>query len=250
MRRKLVAGNWKMFGSLAGNERLLDGVLKGLPASAAVEAAVCVPFPYLGQARDRLRGTPLAWGAQNLSQHAQGAYTGEISAAMIVDFGCRFVIVGHSERRSIYGDTDAVVAAKYDAALKAGLTPILCLGESLEQRESGVTNQVVGSQLDAVMDACGVGTLAKAVIAYEPVWAIGTGRTASPEQAQEVHAMIRGRIAGRDAAVAKGVQILYGGSVKPQNAREIFAKGDIDGGLIGGAALVAEDFLAIINAAV
>ena len=250
MRRKLVAGNWKMFGSLAGNERLLDGVLKGLPASAAVEAAVCVPFPYLGQARDRLRGTPLAWGAQNLSQHAQGAYTGEISAAMIVDFGCRFVIVGHSERRSLYGDTDAVVAAKYDAALKAGLTPILCLGESLEQRESGVTNQVVGSQLDAVMDACGVATLSKAVIAYEPVWAIGTGRTASPEQAQEVHAMIRGRIAGRDAAVAQGVQILYGGSVKPQNAREIFAKADIDGGLIGGASLVAEDFLAIVNAAV
>jgi triosephosphate isomerase len=250
MRRKLVAGNWKMFGSLAGNERLLDGVLKGMPASASVEAAVCVPFPYLGQARDRLRGTALAWGAQNLSQHAQGAYTGEVSAAMIVDFGCRFVIVGHSERRSLYGDTDAVVAAKYDAALKAGLTPILCLGESLEQRESGVTNQVVGSQLDAVMDACGVGTLAKAVIAYEPVWAIGTGRTASPQQAQDVHAMIRERIAGRDAAVAQGVQILYGGSVKPQNAREIFSMGDIDGGLIGGASLVAEDFLAIINAAV
>jgi triosephosphate isomerase len=249
MRRKLVAGNWKMFGSLAGNERLLDAVLKGLPASNAVDAAVCVPFPYLAQTRERLRGTPLAWGAQNLSQHAQGAYTGEVSAAMIVDFGCRYVIVGHSERRSLYGDSDVVVAAKYDAALKAGLTPILCLGETLEQRESGVTNQVVGSQLDAVLDACGVGTLTRAVIAYEPVWAIGTGRTASPEQAQEVHAMIRGRIAGRDAAVAQGIQILYGGSVKPQNAREIFAMGDIDGGLIGGASLVADDFLAIINAA-
>lgn len=238
-----------MFGSLAGNERLLDGVLKGLPTSASVEAAVCVPFPYLAQARDRLRGTQLAWGAQNISQHAQGAYTGEVSAAMIVDFGCRYVIVGHSERRSLYGDTDAVVAAKYDAALKAGLTPILCLGETLEQRESGITNQVVGSQLDAVMDACGVATLARSVIAYEPVWAIGTGRTASPEQAQEVHAAIRARIAGRDATVAQGVQILYGGSVKPQNAREIFAMADIDGGLIGGAALVADDFLAIINAA-
>jgi triosephosphate isomerase len=249
MRRKLVAGNWKMFGSLAGNERLLDAVLKGLPASNAVDAAVCVPFPYLAQTRERLRGTPLAWGAQNLSQHAQGAYTGEVSAAMIVDFGCRYVIVGHSERRSLYGDSDVVVAAKYDAALKAGLTPILCLGETLEQRESGVTNQVVGSQLDAVLDACGVGTLTRAVIAYEPVWAIGTGRTASPEQAQKVHAMIRGRIAGRDAAVAQGIQILYGGSVKPQNAREIFAMGDIDGGLIGGASLVADDFLAIINAA-
>jgi triosephosphate isomerase len=239
-----------MFGSLAGNERLLDGVLKGLPASASVEAAVCVPFPYLAQARDKLRGTQLAWGAQNLSPHAQGAYTGEVSAAMIVDFGCRYVIVGHSERRSLYGDSDAVVAAKYDAALKAGLTPILCLGETLEQRESGITNQVVGGQLDAVMDACGVATLARAVIAYEPVWAIGTGRTASPEQAQEVHAMIRGSVAGRDATVAAGVQILYGGSVKPQNAREIFAMADIDGGLIGGASLVADDFLAIIDAAV
>lgn len=238
-----------MFGSLAGNERLLDAVLKGLRASAAVDSAVCVPFPYLAQVRDSLRGTPLAWGAQNLSQHAQGAYTGEVSAAMLVDFGCRYVIVGHSERRSLYGESDALVAAKYDAALKAGLTPILCLGETLEQRESGVTNQVVGSQLDAVMNACGVGTLARAVIAYEPVWAIGTGRTASPEQAQEVHAMIRGRIAERDTAVAQGVQILYGGSVKPQNAREIFAMADIDGGLIGGASLVAEDFLAIINAA-
>jgi len=249
MRRKLVAGNWKMFGSLAGNERLLDAVLAGLPASGAVEAAVCVPFPYLGQAQARLSGTALMWGAQNLSQHAQGAFTGETSAAMIVDFGCRYVIVGHSERRSLFGDSDAVVAAKYDAALKAGLTPILCLGETLEQRGSGITNQVVGGQLDAVMDACGVATLARAVVAYEPVWAIGTGRTASPEQAQEVHAMIRARIASRDGAVAQGVQILYGGSVKPQNAREIFAMADIDGGLIGGASLVAGDFLAIITAA-
>lgn len=238
-----------MFGSLAGNEQLLDAVLKGLGKPGAADAAVCVPFPYLAQARERLAGTPLAWGAQNLSPHAQGAYTGEVSAAMIADFGCRYVIVGHSERRSLYGDTDAVVAAKYDAALKSGLTPILCLGETLEQRESGITNQVVGAQLDAVLDACGAATLAKAVIAYEPVWAIGTGRTATPEQAQDVHAMIRGRVAGRDGKVADGVQILYGGSVKPQNASEIFAKPDIDGGLIGGASLVAQDFLAIVNAA-
>ena len=250
MRRKFVAGNWKMHGNLAANERLLGAVLKGLPGTEAADAAVCVPFPYLAQAQARLGGTSLAWGAQNLSQHAQGAYTGEVSAAMILDFGCRYVIVGHSERRSFYGDTDAVVAAKYDAALKAGLTPILCLGETLEQREAGVTAQVVNTQLDAVLDACGVATLARAVVAYEPVWAIGTGRTATPEQAQEVHALIRTRIAARDAAVAQGVQILYGGSVKPQNAREIFAKPDIDGGLIGGAALVADDFLAIIKAAV
>jgi triosephosphate isomerase len=207
-----------------------------------------VPFPYLAQAREKLAGTSLAWGGQNLSQHAQGAYTGEVSAAMLLDFGCRYVIVGHSERRSFYGDTDAVVAAKFDAALKAGLTPILCLGETLEQREAGVTAQVVNTQLDAVMDACGAASLGRAVIAYEPVWAIGTGRTASPEQAQEVHALIRARVAGKDAAVAKGLQILYGGSVKANNAKEIFAMPDIDGGLIGGAALVADDFLAIVKA--
>jgi triosephosphate isomerase (TIM) len=250
MRRKLVAGNWKMHGSLATNERLLDAVVKAMPTSDAVEAAVCVPFPYLAQTRERLSGTPITWGAQNLSQHSHGAYTGEVSASMLVDFGCRYAIVGHSERRALYGEADAVVAAKFDAALKAGLTPILCLGETLEQREAGVTAQVVSTQLDAVMDSCGVGTLGRAVVAYEPVWAIGTGRTATPEQAQEVHAMIRERVAARDAAVAKGLQILYGGSVKAQNARELFSRADIDGGLIGGASLVAGDFLAIINAAV
>ncbi|HWS11630.1 MAG TPA: triose-phosphate isomerase [Rhodocyclaceae bacterium] len=248
MRRKFVAGNWKMHGSLAANAKLLDAVLGGLPASDAVETAVCVPFPYLAQAREKLAGTRVAWGAQNLSQHAQGAYTGEVSAAMLLDFGCRYVIVGHSERRSLYGDSDALVAAKYDAALKAGLTPILCLGETLEQREAGVTAQVVNTQLDAVMDACGAASLGRAVVAYEPVWAIGTGRTATPDQAQEVHALIRARVSGKDPAVAKGLQILYGGSVKASNAKEIFAMPDIDGGLIGGASLVADDFLAIVKA--
>jgi triosephosphate isomerase len=248
MRRKFVAGNWKMHGSLAGNERLLDVVLKGMPRSGNVDAAVCAPFPYLAQLRDRLQGTPVAWGAQNLSQHAQGAYTGEVSGAMIAEFGCRYVIVGHSERRALYGETDAVVAAKYEAAQKAGLTPILCLGETLEQREAGTTAQVVNAQLDAVLDACGAASLARAVIAYEPVWAIGTGRTATPDQAQEVHALIRGRVAARDAGVAQALQILYGGSVKPQNAKELFGMADIDGGLIGGASLVAEDFLAIVSA--
>ena len=238
-----------MHGSLATNERLLDAVLQAMPASNAVAAAVCVPFPYLAQARERLSGTPIAWGAQNLSQHGHGAYTGEVSASMLADFGCRYAIVGHSERRGLYGETDAVVAAKFDAALKAGLTPILCLGETLDQREAGVTAQVVSTQLDAVMDACGAATLGRAVVAYEPVWAIGTGRTATPEQAQEVHAMIRERVAARDAAVAKGLQILYGGSVKAQNARELFSRADIDGGLIGGASLSADEFLSICQAA-
>lgn len=248
MRKKLVAGNWKMHGNLATNASLLDGILKGLPASNSVEVAVCVPFPYVAQVSEKLRGSAVAWGAQNLSQHAQGAYTGEVSAAMLLDFGCRYVLVGHSERRTYYGETDAIVAAKYDAAMKAGLTPVLCLGETLEQREAGTTGQVVNTQLDAVMDACGVASLVRAVVAYEPVWAIGTGRTATPEQAQEVHALIRARVAARDAAVAQGLQILYGGSMKPQNAKELMAMADIDGGLIGGAALVADDFLGIIKA--
>jgi len=250
MRQKLVAGNWKMHGNLAANATLLDGILAGVPGSGAVRVAVCVPFPYLAQASEKLRGSSVAWGGQNLSQHAQGAYTGEVSAAMLLDFGCGYVIVGHSERRAYYGDTDAIVAAKYDAAVKAGLTPILCLGETLEQREAGTMAEVVNAQLDAVIGACGVASLARGVIAYEPVWAIGTGRTATPEQAQEVHAHIRNRIAAQDAGVAKGLQILYGGSMKPQNARELMSMADIDGGLIGGAALVASDFLAIANAAV
>lgn len=248
MRKKFVAGNWKMHGNLSANAALLDGVKAGVSGLAA-DIAVCVPYPYLDQARTLLKGGNVAWGAQDVSEHVQGAYTGEVSAGMLADFGCAYVIVGHSERRSFYGDSDAVVAAKYDAAMKAGLVPILCVGETLDEREKNITADVVTRQLDAVIARCGVASLAKAVIAYEPVWAIGTGRTATPEQAQEVHALIRKRIAGDDAAVAAGVRILYGGSMKPNNAKELMAQPDIDGGLIGGAALVAADFIAICAAA-
>ncbi len=247
-RTKFVAGNWKMHGSLAGNLGLLTAVRAG-SAGLNCQVAVCVPYPYLAQAQSVLAGSAVVWGAQDVSEHAQGAYTGEVSAAMLNDFGCKYAIVGHSERRSYYGDTDAVVAAKYDAALKAGLVPILCVGETLAEREANVTAQVVTRQLEAVLAKSGVASLAKAVIAYEPVWAIGTGKTATPAQAQEVHALIRARVAQGDAAVAAGVQILYGGSVKGSNAKELFGQPDIDGGLIGGASLLAEEFLAICAAA-
>ena len=246
MRKKLVAGNWKMNGSLAENAALLAAIK---PALAGIEAAVCVPFPYLAQAQAALTGSSIAWGAQNLSEQGKGAFTGEVSASMLLDFGCRYVIVGHSERRSLYGESDELVAKKYVAAQAAGLTPILCVGELLDERESGVTEQVVARQLDAVIAAAGVASLAKAVVAYEPVWAIGTGKTASPEQAQAVHAFIRGKIAALDAAVADGLVIQYGGSVKASNAAELMAQPDIDGGLIGGASLVADEFIAICRAA-
>jgi len=247
MPRKLVAGNWKMHGSLADNATLLAGVVSGVQ-DLDCEVAVCVPFPYLSQVQQALSGTPIRLGAQNLSEHAKGAYTGEVSAAMLKDFACAYVIVGHSERRSLYGETDAQVAAKFVAAQGAGITPILCLGESLQERESGVTEAVVARQLDAVLAVAGIAAFAKAVIAYEPVWAIGTGLTATPEQAQAVHAFIRGRLAQHDSAMAANVVIQYGGSMKPSNATELLSQPDIDGGLIGGAALVAEDFLAICRA--
>ncbi|HJX57609.1 MAG TPA: triose-phosphate isomerase [Thiobacillus sp.] len=246
MRKKLVAGNWKMHGSLAENAALLSALK---PALAGIEAVVCVPFPYLAQAQTELTGSSIAWGAQNVCEQAKGAFTGEVSASMLLDFGCTYVIVGHSERRSLYGESDALVARKYVAAQAAGLTPILCVGESLAERESGVTEAVVSRQLDAVIDAAGVASLAKAVIAYEPVWAIGTGKTASPEQAQAVHAFIRGRVAALDASVADQLVIQYGGSVKAANAAELMAQPDIDGGLIGGASLVADEFVAICRAA-
>jgi triosephosphate isomerase len=246
MRKKLVAGNWKMHGSLAENAALLSALK---PALAGIEAVVCVPFPYLAQAQAELTGSSIAWGAQNVSEQAKGAFTGEVSASMLLDFGCTYVIVGHSERRSLYGESDALVARKYVAAQAAGLTPILCVGESLAERESGVTEAVVSRQLDAVIDAAGVASLAKAVIAYEPVWAIGTGKTASPEQAQAVHAFIRGRVAALDASVADQLVIQYGGSVKAANAAELMVQPDIDGGLIGGASLVADEFVAICRAA-
>ncbi len=227
-----------MHGSRAANSALLDGLLGQIGTLQGVQAAVCVPFPYLEQVAGRLRGTPIAWGAQNLSEHAQGAYTGEVSAAMLQEFGCRYVIAGHSERRQLYGESDAQVAAKFAAARGAGLTPILCVGETLQERESGRTQAVVARQLDAVLQKA---PFEDAVLAYEPVWAIGTGRTASPEQAQEVHAFLRRR-------VSNATRILYGGSVKAQNAAAIFAMPDVDGGLIGGASLAAAEFAAIVKA--
>jgi triosephosphate isomerase len=230
-RGRLVAGNWKMHGSRASIAALLDALVKERPSGCAV----CVPFPYLEQVSQRLRGSPIAWGAQNVSEHAQGAYTGETSAAMLAEFGCRYVIVGHSERRQLYGETDAQAAAKFAAARAAGLTPILCVGETLQERDAGKTEEVVARQLGAVEFKDGV-------LAYEPVWAIGTGRTATPEQAQAVHAFLREKVPAQ-------TPIVYGGSVKPQNAAAIFAMPDVDGGLIGGASLVAKDFLDIVRAA-
>jgi len=249
MRHKLVAGNWKMHGSLAANQRLLEAVRAGCGDVGGAECAVCVPYPYLAQAASVLGGTPVAWGGQNVSEHASGAYTGEVSAAMLRDFGCRYAIVCHSERRSPYGERDSQVAAKFQAAQRAGLTPILCVGETLEERNQGATEAVVGRQLDAALNAAGVQAFAEAVLAYEPVWAIGTGQTATPAQAQTVHEMLRARVANRDGAVAGSLRILYGGSVKPANGAELFAMPDVDGGLIGGASLVAEDFVAIVRAA-
>lgn len=248
MRQKFVAGNWKMHGSLESNAALLAGVRSGA-AGLSCRVAVCVPFPYLAQAQASLEGSAVAWGAQTVSEFAQGAYTGEVAGPMLVDFGARYAIVGHSERRAIYGESDAAVAAKFVAAQTAGLVPILCVGETLAEREAGRTEEVVLRQLMVVVDKAGVAAFANAVVAYEPVWAIGTGKTATSAQAQEVHEAIRARIAAADAGIAVGLQILYGGSVKPQNAAELFAQADIDGGLIGGAALVVDDFLAICRAA-
>ena len=249
MRQPLVAGNWKMNGSTASARELLAGIKAGAAGVAKCEVAVCPPYVYLPLAREELVNTWIAWGAQNLSTEAVGAFTGEISAAMLLDLGCTYVIVGHSERRAIYGETDALVAARYAKAIAHGVTPILCVGETLEEREANQTFAVIDAQLGAVLDLCGVESLLNAVIAYEPVWAIGTGRTASTEQAQEVHAYIRGEIAKRNADVAAKVQILYGGSVKPDNAPALFGQPDVDGGLIGGASLDAKSFLAICLAA-
>jgi len=248
MRRKLVAGNWKMHGALAPNASLLAAVRDGMAALPEVDCAVCVPFPYLAQAQQQLAGSVVKWGAQNVHQLDKGAYTGEVSAAMLAEFGCGYVIVGHSERRSYYGESSKLVAEKFLAAQQAGITPILCVGETLEQRESGITEQVVAEQLGALLERGGVEVLRNAVVAYEPVWAIGTGKTATAEQAQAVHDFIRKRIASQDVQIASALCILYGGSVKANNAAELFAMPDIDGGLIGGASLVADEFLAICRA--
>lgn len=247
MRTKLVVGNWKMHGNLATNLDLLQAVRAG--ATGLADLALCVPYPYLAQARGVLEGSPAAWGAQDVSEHDQGAWTGEVSGSMLADFACRYVLVGHSERRSFFGETDAVVSAKFAAALRVGLAPILCIGETLAEREAGITSAVVTRQLDAVLAGNGSASFAQAIVAYEPVWAIGTGRTATPAQAQEVHALIRARLVRENASIGDRLRILYGGSVKAGNAAEIFSQPDIDGGLIGGASLVAADFLAIFAAA-
>ncbi|WP_460840425.1 triose-phosphate isomerase [Noviherbaspirillum agri] len=248
MRRKLIAGNWKMNGSLAANEVLLNGIKAELGQSACA-VAVCVPAPYFAQCQSTLSGSPVMWGGQDISTHESGAYTGEVSGAMLKDFGCAYVIVGHSERRSYHGESDELVALKVVSAIKAGLTPILCVGESLAQREAGQTESVVGRQMDVVLAAISASDVGKLVVAYEPVWAIGTGKTATPQMAQEVHAMLRSRLAAKNATEAEKVQILYGGSMKPENAKDLLAMADIDGGLIGGASLKVSDFLAIIKAA-
>lgn len=238
-----------MNGSRASIEVLLAGIKGGLGAVKSAEVAVCAPFIYIPDVQSQLQGTLVSWGGQDLSTEKSGAYTGEISASMLNDFGCKYVIVGHSERRAYHFESDQVVAKKFAAAREAGLVPILCVGETLKEREQGITEQVVARQLDAVIELEGIAALADCVVAYEPVWAIGTGMTATPEQAQEVHAFLRGRVAAQDSNVAMGLRILYGGSMKPSNAAELMAKADIDGGLIGGAALKAEDFLGICSAA-
>lgn len=237
-----------MNGSLAANTSLLAELKAGLGATNC-DIAVCVPSPYLAQCQAALAGTALAWGAQDVSVHASGAYTGEVAASMLIDFDCKYVIVGHSERRAYHGESSQMVAQKTLSALQAGLTPIVCVGETLAQREAGQTDAVVGEQLDAVLALLEVSAIKKIVIAYEPVWAIGTGKTATPQMAQDVHAALRSKVSLRDSESASVVKILYGGSMKPDNAAELMAMPDIDGGLIGGAALKAADFLSIIAAA-
>lgn len=247
--KKLIAGNWKMNGSLHANEALLQAVLAGLPlGEGACDAAVCVPAVYLPQVQGLLGSSTLKWGAQDVSAHEQGAYTGEISAGMLREFGCRYVLVGHSERRQYHGETDAQVAVKAQRALACGVTPIVCVGETLQERETGQTMQVVKRQLAAVIHTVGH-CMTEIVVAYEPVWAIGTGRTASPEQAQEVHAVLRSQLVAACGQNAHSPRILYGGSMNAANAADLLSQPDIDGGLIGGASLKAPDFLAILSAA-
>ena len=248
MRQTMVAGNWKMNGTTNSVRELVSGIKAGLNGQSA-EIVVCPPFVYIPTVAAEIADSAITLAAQYMSDQDAGAYTGEVSGPMLKDVGCEYVILAHSERRAMYGETDEVAANKYGAALKNNLKPIFCIGETLEEREQGITEDVVARQVDAIIDAEGVASLANAVLAYEPVWAIGTGKTATPEQAQSVHAFIRGRIADQDAGIAEGLRILYGGSMNPSNAAELIAQPDIDGGLIGGASLKPEDFLAIINAA-
>ena len=248
-RQKLIVGNWKMNGSLADNEALLSG-LSAAGGLSSLDVAVCVPSLYLSQVRDCLVSGAIAWGSQNVSEHDSGAYTGEISARMLKEFGVSYGLVGHSERRSLHAETNALVGQKAKKLLEMGITPIICVGETLGQREAGQTFEVVLGQLEAAVECVGVGKLGKVVLAYEPVWAIGTGLTASPDQVQEVHSYLRGKLALMDASAAISLKILYGGSVKPDNAEALFQQEDVDGGLIGGASLNLIDFLTICHLAV
>jgi triosephosphate isomerase len=249
MRLPIVAGNWKMHGSRTENARLIEELVAQYPADPSADCVVCPPFVYLQEVGRMLRDTAIGLGGQDLCADTHGAFTGEVSAAMLKDVGCEYVIVGHSERRLLYRETDQLVARKFAAAHAKALVPILCVGEQLADREAGRTQEVVARQLDVVLELCGADALELGVVAYEPVWAIGTGRNASAEQAQEVHAFIRARIAARDARIAAATRILYGGSVKAGNAAELFAMPDVDGGLVGGASLKADEFLAILAAA-
>ncbi|MGH8250689.1 MAG: triose-phosphate isomerase [Steroidobacteraceae bacterium] len=248
-RRPLVAGNWKMHGNRADAARLVGELITRGAASGAAEVVVCPPFVHLADVGRQLAGSRIGLGAQDVCAEEVGAHTGEVSAAMLADIGCRYVIVGHSERRALYGDDDALVARKFVAARRHGLVPVLCVGETLAEREADATARVILRQLDAAVTAAGIAAFATAVLAYEPVWAIGTGRTAEPRQAQEVHALIRGRIGEKDATIAASLRVLYGGSVKAANAGELFAMPDVDGGLIGGASLKADQFGSICAAA-
>lgn len=250
MRQPLIAGNWKMNGSRSSNKALLEGIKAGIGEVKSAEVAVCAPYVYLADVEQELAGTPIVWGAQNLSTEEKGAFTGEIAASMLLDFKCKYVIVGHSERRSLYGENDDIVTKKFAMAHNAGLKPILCVGETLEEREQGITEEVIARQINAVMNTLGASVLGEGVIAYEPVWAIGTGITATPQQAQDLHAFIRKLIAHQDPGVAELIRIQYGGSMNAANADELLAMHDIDGGLIGGASLKSEDFLTICRAAV
>ena len=247
MRRTLVAANWKMNGNKASNEALLNAFKQGFDGSA--DTAIFPPALYISQLSDSLRGTDIAFGVQNAYFEEKGAFTGELALSMVKEFGCKYVLIGHSERREIFGETDDEVAIKVEATLAAGLIPMLCVGESLAEREAGITEKVVKTQVDAVLSKVGIAAFETIVIAYEPVWAIGTGKTASPEQAQDVHAFIRQILVAEDAAVAAKTRILYGGSVKAASAEALFGQPDIDGGLVGGASLIADEFVAICNAA-
>jgi len=249
MRRKLVVGNWKMYGSLASNKVLLEAVLEGVRDCRNADYAICVPHPYLFQAQAILQGTNVAWGGQNMHQFEGGAFTGSVAPHMLVDFGCSYVIIGHHERRELCHESDPVIATKFEGAIKVGMTPILCLGETREEHDAGMTEEVVARQLDAVLSRVSAEGLAKGVLAYEPVWAIGTGRGASPNKAQAVHAFIRRRVASLDARAAAGIRILHGGSVRVANAAQLLSMPDIDGALVGNASLVAEQFIAICRAA-